>query len=292
MPYPDEREIQLPGGITLNAAPDDNGVLMTCSTLDGWGSPGGTGGVQQRAAAHGGTNPRQWLKPRTLTMTGKIEAPTLELRQDAEHRLEAALGLALFDLAVVDAIPLRVRARREGDITRNDDTDLRTKWQAELICPDPRRYGLNSHSIDFALPSSAGGVQWPVQYPVQYSGGISTGDRNAPNSGNFAAPATIRFDGPAATTDPPLTNPSLTSVVLGRTLTYNGSLASGEWVVIYTDPLRALLMGTASRTGLVSGTPWSVTGRSPDNPTGDNLIAFRAAAGIGTALLTYDDAYQ
>jgi hypothetical protein len=286
MPYPDEREIQLPGGITLNAAPDANGVLMTCATLDGWGSPGGTGGVQQRAAAHGGTNPRQWLKPRTLTVTGKIEAPTAALRQDAEHRLEAALGLALFDLSVVDAIPLRVRARREGDITRNDDTDLRTKWQAELVCPDPRRYGLNPHPVTFALPQAIGGMTFPVAFPMSFAGSNISGDRNAPNAGNFYAPATIRFDGP-------LTTPSLTLVGDGtpqnpsRTLTYNGILAAGEWVVIYTDPLRALLMGNASRTGLVSGSPWQVP------PKGNaNLIAFRAAAGTGTALLTYDDAYQ
>jgi hypothetical protein len=278
MPYPDEREIQLPGGIVLNAAPDANGVLMTCATLDGWGSPGGTGGVQQRAAAHGGTNPRQWLKPRVLTVTGKIEAPTLGLRQDAEHRLEAALGLAMFDLAVVDAIPLRVRARREGDITRNDDTDLRTKWQAELICPDPRRYGITPHSVPFTLPLAIGGMTFPVTFPMSFSGANSSGDQNAPNAGNFYAPATIRFDGP-------LTTPSLTHVALGRTLTYNGVLAAGEFVVIGTDPLRALLMGNASRTGLLSGSPWQVG-------PGNNLIAFRAAAGTGTALLTYDDAYQ
>lgn len=277
MPYPDEREVHIPG-IGLNTGRDGNGVLITCATLDGWGSPAGTGGVQQRAGAHGGTNPRQWLKPRMLTATGRIEAPTPELRQDAEHRLEAALGLALFDLTVVDAVPLRVRARREGEISRADDTDLQTTWQAELICPDPRRYGINGHSVAIGVPLTVGGLTYPVQYPIQYGGAFASGDRNAPNAGNFLAPVTIRFDGP-------LTSPSLTNVALGRTLTYNGVLAVGEWVIIGTDPLRALLMGNAGRTGLVSGTPWQVA-------PGNNLIAFRAAAGSGTALLTYDDAYQ
>lgn len=283
MPFPDEREVHIPD-INLNAGLDDNGVLITCATIDGWGSPGGTGGVQQRAAAHGGTNPRQWLKPRTLTVTGRIEAPSMDLRQDAEHRLAYALGLALFDLTVVDAISLRVRARREGEVTIADDTDVQTTWQVELTCPDPRKYGA-SHEVSFALPLTAGGLQWPVQYPVQYSGSTSTADRNAANAGNIEAPPTIRFDGP-------LTNPSLTNVATGRGITYNGVLAPGEWVVISTDPLRALLMGNASRTGLISGSPWQVTGRSPANPGGDNLIAFRAAAGSGTALLTYDDAYM
>lgn len=276
MPYPDEREVHIPG-INLNTGRDSNGVLITCATLDGWGSPGGTGGVQQRAAAHGGTNPRQWLKPRVLTATGRIDAPTIALRQDAEHRLAAALGLDLFDVTVIDAIQLRVRGRREGEVTIADDTDTQSTWQAELTCPDPRKYG-TAREIAFTLPLAVGGLTFPMTFPMTFSGASSTGDRNAPNDGNFSAPTTIRFDGP-------LTNPSLTNVDLGRTLTYNGALAAGEWVVIYTDPLRALLMGNASRTGLVSGSPWQVS-------EGGDLIAFRAALGTGTALLTYSDSFM
>lgn len=277
MPYPDEREVHIPG-INLNAGRDSNGVLITCATLDGWGSPGGTGGVQQRAAAHGGTNPRQWLKPRTLTATGRIEAPTAMLRQDAEHRLAAALGLAMFDLTVLDAITLRARVRREGEVTIADDTDTQSTWQAELTCPDPRRYG-ETHEIPFTLPLAIGGMTFPVTFPMTFTAAGSSGDRNAPNAGNFEAPTTIRFDGP-------LTTPSLTHVGLGQKLTYNGTLALGEFVLISTNPLRALLMGNASRTGLLSGTPWQV------QSGGTNLIAFRAALGTGTALLSYDDAYQ
>lgn len=281
MPYPDEREVHIPG-VNLNAGLDGNGVLITCATLDGWGSPGGTGGVQQRAAAHGGTNPRQWLKPRTLTATGLIQAPTIALRQDAELRLVAALGLDVFDLTVVDAIQLRVGARREGEVTIADDTDTQSTWQAELTCPDPRKYGA-SQSIPFSLPLAVGGLTFPMTFPMTFSGASISGDRNAPNAGNFSAPVTIRFDGP-------LTNPSLTLVgdgalIPSRTLTYNGALAMGEFVLIDTDPLRALLMGNASRTGLLSGSPWQV-------PAGGGLIAFRAATGTGTALLAYDDSFM
>jgi hypothetical protein len=282
MPFPDENEIILPGDITLNGPRDSDGVLWTCATLDGWGSPGSTGGGQPRAGAHGESPaPNPKLTARTLSLTGRIEAPTILLRQQAEHRLQAALSLDLFTLTVVDAIPLSVQAQRSGKVDRADDTDTKVTWQAELTCPDPLRYG-TAHSILLQLPSTSGGDTWPEQWPEQFDGTTVTGDGNATNAGNIAAPSRITFTGP-------LTNPSLTNFTTGRGVTYNSALLAGEFVYIYLRiPLLALLMGTAARTGLVStsgGGPWGVEG-------GVNQIAFRATAGSGTALLEYSDSYQ
>lgn len=280
MPYPDEFEIQLPSGITLNGARDIDGVLYTCATLDGWGSPAGTGGGTAKAGAHGESVPRQWMQARTMTATGRIDAPTPLLRQRAQHKLEAALGLDLFPLTVVDAIPLRVQVYRSADISRVDDTDTQATWQAELKAPDPRRYGA-THSYLLNLPTTTGGDTWPEQWPEQFDGTTSFGDIKATNDGNFTAPIKITFTGP-------LTSPTLTSTTLGQSVTYNGVLAAGEYVDVYLNtPIVALLMGKASRTGRVStagGGPW---GMRP----GANDIAFRAPAGTGTALLTFDDCY-
>jgi hypothetical protein len=282
MPFPEENEIILPGGITLNGGRDSDGVLMTCATLDGWGSPGSTGGGQQRVGAHGESPaPNPKLLARTLSLTGRIEAPTILLRQQAEHRLQAALGLDLFELTVVDGIPLRVTAQRSGKVDRADDIDTRVTWQAELTCPDPLRYGTD-HSLLLNLPSTTGGDGWPEQWPEQFDGTTVTGDGNATNAGNIAAPSRITFTGP-------LTNPSLTNFSTGQGVTYNSALLTGEFVYVYlTAPLLALLQGTALRTGLIStsgGGPWGVE-------PGLNLIAFRASAGSGTALLEFSDSYQ
>jgi hypothetical protein len=281
MPFPDENEIILPGGITLNASRDASGVLVTCATLDGWGSPGSTGGGQQRYGAHGESPaPNPKLHARTLQVTGRIDAPTRLLRQQTEHRLQAALGLALFDLTVVDGIPLRVQAQRSGDISQVDDTDTQSTWQAELRCPDPLRYGV-AKQLTLQLPTVTGGVRFPLRFPLQFTGTTVSGDGLANNAGNETAPTTVTLTGP-------LTNPTVTNTLTGQWVTYNDTLAVGEFVVIYLQsPLLALLQGTALRTGKVStggGGPWGIR-------PGNNLLAFRAASGTGSAAIAWSDSY-
>jgi hypothetical protein len=282
MPFPEENEFVLPDGITLNAARDSDGVLWTCATLDGWGSPGSKSSGTSREGEHGDSPaPNPKMRARTLQMTGRIDAPTRLLRQQAENRLQAALGLDLFDLTVVDAIPLRVQAQRAGDITVVDDTDRKSTWQAELKCPDPRRYG-DAQDLLLNLPSVTGGVRFPIRFPVRFTGSSTSGDDTVVNSGNETAPATVTFTGP-------LTTPKLTNLLTGQWVQYNDTLAVGEFVVLYLrNPMVALLQGTAERTGKVSTGGGGTWGIKP----GANPISFRAAAGSGTALLEFSDCYM
>jgi hypothetical protein len=282
MPFPDENEFVLSTGVSLNTGRDSNGVLMTCATLDGWGSPGSKSSGTSREGAHGESPaPNPKLAARTLQLTGRIEAPTIILRQQAEHRLQAALSLDLFDLTVVDGIPLTVHAQRQGEVSRADDTDTQVTWQAELKCPDPLRYGTDQQLL-LNLPMVTGGVRFPLQFPVRFTGSSITGDATVTNSGNETAPSEATFTGP-------LTTPKLTNLATGQWVQYNDTLAAGEFVVVYLrDPLVALLQGTALRTGKVSTGGGGTWGIKP----GSNPIAFRAAAGSGTALLSFADTYQ
>jgi len=282
MPFPDENEFILSTGISLNTGPDSDGVLITCGSLDGWGSPGSKGGGQNREGEHGESPaPNPKLQARTLQLTGRIDAPTRLLRQQSEHRLQAALGLALFDLTVVDGIPLTVRAQRSGEISVVDDTDCNATWQAELKCPDPRRYG-DAQQLALGLPAMTGGLRFPLRFPVRFTGSSTSGDGTVENAGNETAPATVTFTGP-------LTTPRLTNLATGQWVQYNDTLADGEFVVLYLrNPLVALLQGTALRTGKVStggGGTWGIT-------PGPNAITFRADAGTGTAQLDFADTYQ
>jgi hypothetical protein len=282
MPFPDENEFVLPGGISLNTGPDADGVTMTCATLGGWGSPGSKSSGQPREGEHGDSpTPNPKLKPKVLQMSGRIDAPTRLLREQAEHRLQAAISLELFDLTVVAAIPLRVRAERSGDITIDDDTDTQSSWQAELKCPDPLRYGQAKQTL-LNLPSVSGGVRFPLRFPLRFTGSTVSGDATVTNAGNIQAPTVATLTGP-------LDTPRVTNLRTGQWVQYNDSLAAGEFVVIYMrNPLVALLMGTAQRGGRISTGGGGTWGIRP----GDNVIAFRAASGSGTALLDYSDTYM
>lgn len=283
MPFPDETEFVLPGGITLNSARDSDGVLYTCATVQGWGSPGTKSSGSSREGEHGDAPaPNPKLKARFLQVTGRIEAPTRLLRERAEHRLNAALSLQLFDMTVVGAIPLRVRAERQGDIDMTDDTDLKTVWQADLKCPDPRRYG-EQRELTLAMPSVSGGVRFPLRFPLRFTGSTSFGDGEAVNEGNMPAPVKVTFTGPAPA-------PTLVNVTTGQSVTYNDTLGVGEFVVIYLrNPLVAMLQGTAGRSGKVSTSGGGTFGIK-DGPA--NTLAYRAAGGSGTALVEWSDTYQ
>lgn len=283
MPFPEETEFVLPDGITLNSGRDADGVLITCEKVTGWGSPGSKSQGQPREGEHGNSPaPNPKLAQRVMTLAGLIDAPTRLLRQQTELRLEAALGLHLFDLTVVDAIELTVRAQRSGDITTDDETDTKSKWLAELTCPDPRRYGA-AKDLTLGLPATSGGLRFPIRFPVQFTGTTTAGDYAVANEGNEDAPVKVTFTGP-------LTSPRLTNQTTGQWVQYNDTLAtSNDFVVIYLrNPLVALLQGTAGRSGKVSTGGGGTWGIKP----GANHLGFRAGGGSGTALIEWSDTYQ
>lgn len=279
MPMPDEAEVEF-GGLSFNTGLDGDGVLWTVGVLDGWGSPAPTGGVQQRSGQHGGTDPRQYLGPRTLMVSGLIRAPTRQLRLEADHRLKAACGLTLFDFTVTETIPLFVRARRQGAVQIRGNTDTLTSWQVELICPDPRIYSTDLRTLVLQPLAASGGLRVPIRVPIQITGTSVSGDGLATNDGTEASWPVVRITGP-------VTDPSITNVTTGQTVTWNGTLAAGEYVVIDMSAQSALLMGQVDYTGRLSPDEfWAV------HP-GDNLIAFRGSStGPGTqAEIQFRSAY-
>lgn len=282
MPFPEETEFHIPDGIILNGGTDADGVLITCEKISGWGSPGSKSQGTPREGEHGSSPaPNPKLQARVITVQGRIDAPTRQLRMQAELNLQAALGLDLFDLTVVDGIELSTRAQRSGDFTIDDDTDTVSNWLAELTCPDPRRYGA-AKSLTMNLPATSGGLRFPVRFPVQFTGSTTFGEDAAVNDGNETAPVKLTFTGP-------LTSPRLTNADTGQWVQYNDTLADGDFVDIYLrTPLVALLQGTALRSGKVSTGGGGTWGLKP----GTNQLTFRAGGGTGTATLTFSDTYQ
>ena len=142
----------------------------------------------------------------------------------------------------------------------------------EVHCTDPRIYSQTESTDSVGLATTGGGMSFPATFDLTF-GAVSTGgDMTLTNDGNFGAPVVWRIDGPC-------TSPEIESVTLGKTLFFDISLASGEFLEIDTLNRTVLLGGTASRySNLLSTSRWF------DLAAGDNAINFRAATGSGTTL--------
>ena len=151
----------------------------------------------------------------------------------------------------------------------------------QFLCADPRRYSLTEKTVSVSIPSSSGGLEYPLMYPLDYgiyNGGGGTGV----NTGAVATPVKVTFNGP-------LINPALSATNhQSWTLAFNIVLAAGETLEVDTAAGTALLNGTADR--LYTITPLSdPLERCTMNP-GSTSLSLRAESGTGYANVTYRDA--
>jgi hypothetical protein len=118
---------------------------------------------------------------------------------------------------------------------------------------------------------------WPLVWPLAWGEGFS-GVAQVSNQGNFSAL-------PVWTVQGPVTSPRLEHVTSARTVTLSGlTLAAGEFVVVDFAARTVLLMGTASRYHTFTGDWWVLD-------PGVNEIRYAAAAGAGSATLSYRHAW-
>ena len=146
-------------------------------------------------------------------------------------------------------------------------------------CADPRRYALTEQSATVGLPTTTGGLAYPLTYPLDY-GTSTAGQRTATNAGNADAPATLVFRGP-------LTNPELVNLDHWK-LGFDLTLGDGETLTVNTSEGTALLAGTADRhyTITTASDPLERCLLAP----GDNRLTLLADAGTGSVDVTWHDA--
>lgn len=150
----------------------------------------------------------------------------------------------------------------------------------QFLCADPRRYSLDEKTFRVAIPSSSGGLQYPLNYALEY-GSYTGGGGNVRNDGAVATPVVVTFTGPLV--DPKLSATNHQSWVMGFDLT----LAAGETLVVDTAAGTALLNG-ADR--LYTITPLSdPLERCTLNP-GSTSLSLLSASGTGYATVAYRDA--
>jgi hypothetical protein len=271
------RQVALGDALVLGGT-DEFGVRWSLTTFDGWsGSPSPTLSLSQRARGHGATASESFFQPRGMTLGGLIHGANPAELDAAFDRLNAAVRLDPFVMLVSEDERVRnCMVQRQGEVIPTWHSDKLAGYSILVSAKDPLKYG-DLVSTSTVLPSSSGGLVYPVTYPVTYTGVSNTGIIRLTNTGNTQAPVWLRVDGPV-----PAGGWTVTHVGKKQSLSFATSLAlaSGEFVTVDMERREVLAQGQSARAGYVTSRGWF----SLD--PGDNDIAFSATNYSSTALLT------
>ena len=105
---------------------------------------------------------------------------------------------------------------------------------------DPRWYSTTLDSTSVGVTTASGGLTFNAAAPLVFGAVGDSGSFDCQNLGNYPTYPTFTITGP-------ITNPSIENQQRSKTLSFTGSLASGETLVIDTQARTVLLNGTASR---------------------------------------------
>ncbi|MFE3386375.1 phage tail family protein [Streptomyces anulatus] len=240
------------GGMAVSLGPimfgavDEYGVAWRIGAedgLQGWDSPEVRAEHTVRQGDHGSWADPVYLSERPVTLAGLIDAPSKEALDEAMERLRAAAALTDTPLVVSETVPKQALVRRSGKVLLTYVTDTTARFSVLMTAADPRRYALVEGTGSTPLPSTTGGLVFPVTFPVTFSAATVAGEVEVENEGTFETRPVIVIDGPVV-------NPSVFAQYADgsvRHLDYSQTLATGDQLVIDTDAHSAVLNGNASR---------------------------------------------
>lgn len=265
---------------------DAQGTDWSLTTLDGWwGTPQRRVGLAARQFDHGSFDAPAFLEPRTLTVEGVAVSTSRAAHLLARDIVACVAGLdaaVLYPLVVSESgyLDRQCMVRQSGEVKVADVTDTVCRWSMVLVAPDPRRYAADEMVVTLTLPVGAGvGLIPPVTPPFSIPSGSATNRATVVNDGTFPTRPTVVFTGP-------VTNPAVANLTTSRTLAFDLTVASGESLVVDFDARSVLLNGEVSRAyAITPGSAWF------DLQPGANDVQYAAAAGTGTAVLTYRSAW-
>lgn len=257
---------------------DRNGCRWQLTGFQGWtGSPVSTLQLTQRARAAGATANEPFLTPRHMVLEGIVVAPTPGALNASLDDLNAKVDQNLFTLAVNESGRVRsCQVQRSGDVLTPKLNNLMARYSVQIVAKDPLKYG-DLVTATTLLPSSSGGLVYPVTYPITYTGVTNSGVLRVTNAGNTQAPVWLRIDGPI-----PAGGWTVTNVGKKQSLTFSVSLAlaAGEFITVDMSRREVLAQGQSARSGYVTSRGWFTL------DPGNNDIAFSAANYSSTAQLT------
>lgn len=237
-----------------------------------WGMTGARSVLRPRPGGHGGLNDSQFLGEHALTIEGWVWGET---SSEAAIELEA-LKAALYDsLATeralryhrgIDGLPVQrwVRLADGGLAVTVAALGKGLRYQAQLLCSDPRAYTQTLLTEEGGtLSVAAGGKLYAddeYDYPRSYNASAG-GQATVNNLGNVETPAVLRIHGP-------ITAPRVRLLTTGEEIRLVGEIANGDYIELDVRARTVKLNGETSRLGLLdfgNSTWWEI-------PPGEHIV--------------------
>lgn len=265
------------GTLRLGAV-DSVGVNWFLQNVEGWDSAEVRADFQEREADHGSWASPGYFGARPITLTGTVEAPDRTTLQAAMEQLYAAVGLSDTTLTVWESPSKQATVRRSGKVLMQYVSDRVATWSVLVTAADPRRYGTTLQSGTAGLPTTTGGLTFPVTFPITFSATTVSGQINAVNSGTTDARPVFTIAGPVVAP----TVSGLYSDGTVRQLIYSQDLQTGDVLVIDTDAHSVILNGDVSRRRFLA-----VPQGWPTIPAGSSVnFQFQSGTYDASAMLT------
>lgn len=265
------------GTLRLGAV-DSSGVAWFLQSLEGWDSPEVRAEFQEREADHGAWASPVYFGSRPMTLSGTIEAQSRTALQTAMDQLYVAASLSDTTLTVWEATPKQAVVRRSGKPLVQYLSDRTATYSVMVTAADPRRYGTALQSGTTGLPSTTGGLAFPVTFPITFSATTVAGQINAVNGGTLDTRPVLTIAGPVVA-------PTVSGLYPDgsvRQLVYSQDLQSGDALVIDTDAHSVILNGSVSRRRFLT-----VSSGWPTIPAGGSVTyQFQSGTYDASAMLT------
>jgi hypothetical protein len=228
-------------GLTMATGQDTGFRILT---VEGWEElPAPRYEKTPRSRAHGAHPSRVWADERIVTVTGFCWSAADRDAMLSELQAGLVFGADEEPLTVTAAgrtltASAQLLAARQA-LLRGEWGIGRFGWVAQWRCPDPLRYGPAQPSQSVGLPTSGGGLAYPLAYDLDYGAAGEDGSLTLTNPGTAPAPVVMEVRGPLER--------GFEVSAGGQRLRYPVPIPAGQVIRIDTGAGTVLVEGTADR---------------------------------------------
>lgn len=216
--------------------------------IDGWDSTSqGDYRPTQRFQSDGAFNDRNDATAKDMTLRGSVTVASPELLEAALDRLKTNATRADTTLSRTKfGRTLSMTVKRIGDVDIPPiPTPLTRFFTVQLIAPDPFKYGAPYVPTAIGLPSSGGGLAFPlfdITGKLEFGAPGNSGQVTLLNAGTVDAFPVFTITGPV------LGGITLSDTATGRRIVYAGDVPSGATLLIIDSADGTASLNGADRT--------------------------------------------